>query len=289
MMFDNADGDPHLLAEYIPPGNCGNILFTSRNRGVARYVSREAWVEVDNMEECDAVSLLLNSACLDGSSTELRQSARPIVQELCCFPLAIDQAGAAIQSGLCNIYEYLRIYSKRRQILLADPNFKGASNYGCAVYATWDVSYIAIEGMATDAGDAAIDILQMFAFFHHESIGEEIFQRAAEALEYPACNDGNGDPIGQLQDSDRLHLLLQLDEAGSWDPWLFRKGIQILLSFSLIKRGINDGTYSVHPLVHCWSHDRLSAHQQQTNALCASGLLSSSIPSSFTVNDYAFR
>ena len=289
IILDNADGDPYGLAEYVPPGNHGNILFTSRNQGVDRYTPRDAAVQVDNMDEDDAISLLLHAARLDGSPTELTEAARPIVKELYYFPLAIDQAGAAIQSGLCNIYDYPRIYSGQRRILLADPNFKGASNYGCAVYATWDVSYMAIKGMANEAGDAAIVILQMFAFFHHETIGEEIFQKAAEALGDPAFNNGTWDQIGQLEDNDRLHQLLQLDKADHWDPWFFRKGIQILLSFSLIKRGMNHGTYSVHPLVHCWCRDRLSPHQQQTNALCASALLSSSISLGSAANDYAFR
>jgi len=62
IVFDNADGNPHMLSKYIPAGNRGNILFTSRNQGVSRYVSREAFVEVDHMDEEDAISLLLNSA-----------------------------------------------------------------------------------------------------------------------------------------------------------------------------------------------------------------------------------
>ena len=289
IIFDNADGDPYGLAEFVPAGNRGNILFTSRNRAVERYTPRDASVEVDNMDKDDAIALLLRAARLDSSPAEMMEPARPIVEELCYFPLAIDQARAAIQSGLCNIHEYLRIYSGRRRILLADPNFKGASNYGCAVYATWDISYTAIKGMATKAGDAAIVILQMLAFFHHESIREEIFQRAAESLEDHAFNDGTGNQIGQLKDNDRLCQLLQLDEADNWDPWLFRKGIQTLLSFSLIKRGGIDGTYSVHPLVHCWSRDKLLPHQQQTDALCASALLSSSISLGPTANDYAYR
>jgi len=71
---------------------------------------------------------------LDTASAEFREAARPIVNELCLLPLAVDQAGAAIRSGLSNIDDYLDIYSRRRQELLADPIFQGASNYGRAVY-----------------------------------------------------------------------------------------------------------------------------------------------------------
>ena len=101
-MFDNAsDG----VAGHIPTGNRGNILLTSRNPSLARLVSAEDVVEVAGMDEGDAI-FLLRSAGLDETSTQTRQAARPIVKDLCCLPLAVDQAGAAIMSGLCSIDNY---------------------------------------------------------------------------------------------------------------------------------------------------------------------------------------
>src|ERR1700733_7660838 len=34
VIFDNADGDPRVVAKYMPASNRGNILVTSRNPGV---------------------------------------------------------------------------------------------------------------------------------------------------------------------------------------------------------------------------------------------------------------
>jgi hypothetical protein len=31
LVFDNADGEPDVVAKFIPPGNRGNLLITSRN------------------------------------------------------------------------------------------------------------------------------------------------------------------------------------------------------------------------------------------------------------------
>ena len=133
IVFDNAsDG----VSEYMPMGNRGNFLFTSRNPNLARLVSAEDDVEVGDMEEEDAILLLLRSSRLGETSTQAKEAARPIVKELCCLPLAIDQAGAAIMSGLCSIDDYLYRYRQHRQDLLTDYSFKGASNYGRAVYAT---------------------------------------------------------------------------------------------------------------------------------------------------------
>ena len=96
LVFDNVDGDYNRVAEYMPCGNRGNILFNSRNPNLARLVSRDGHFEVENMEEEDAILLLLRSSLIDDCSAHSRQAARLIVEELCCLPLAVDQAGAAI-------------------------------------------------------------------------------------------------------------------------------------------------------------------------------------------------
>src|ERR1700728_4611 len=118
LIFDNADGKPSKVSKYLPPGDRGNVLITSRNPGMKHNVSDGAWIEVEDMEEQDAISLLLKAASLDNSSEELRQASKPIVKELCFLPLAVDQAGAAIAGGLCDdMDDYLRIYSECRQTL----------------------------------------------------------------------------------------------------------------------------------------------------------------------------
>src|SRR6202035_5089751 len=119
------------------------------------------------------ISLLLKAAFLDDTS-ELRQASMPIVKELCYLPLAVDQAGAAIGCGLCDMGDYLQVYSECRQTLLAHSSFEGASNYGRAVYTTWELSYLALKDkvakgkseMDAQAAESAIVILQTFAFFH---------------------------------------------------------------------------------------------------------------------------
>jgi hypothetical protein len=248
IVFDNASANHNGVAEYMPRGNRGNILFTSRDLGLTRYVSHEASIEVENMEEEDAITLLLKSSANGEGSMHLREALRPIVKELCCLPLAIDQAGAAIASGLCDTDDYLSRYSEHHQALLADPTFRGASNYGRAVYGTWDLSFTAINGMGTAAAESAIFILQTFAFFHHENITEDIIRQAAEASKATFSNANDA--------SRQLCLppqLLQLSQRDNWDPLCFREGICILLSYSLIKKAANGGIYSLHPLVHCWS------------------------------------
>ena len=177
LIFDNADGDPDTIGKYVPPGMRGNILFTSRNRMMGHDVlPSNAHVEVEGMTKEQAISLLLKSAMLDGSPTDIVPYSGAIVKELCYLPLAVDQAGAAIASGLCSIYDYLELYAKSRKELLALSLFRGASNYGLEVHATFEVSHKAIRDCASGGSDLmtpqaakiALFILGIFAFFHNE-------------------------------------------------------------------------------------------------------------------------
>ncbi|KAI9775397.1 MAG: hypothetical protein M1839_001252 [Geoglossum umbratile] len=173
LVFDNADGDPDMVSEFLPPSNRGSILITSRNPNMRRNVSPKAWVEVDRMEENDAISLLLKAAYLDESLDELRLEAKLVVAELGFLALAIDQAGAAIGSGICGLGEYLQMYAKHRRELLSHPPYKGDSGYGRTAYGPWDMSFEAIEMTASrlsdpvEAGSArnAVTIFQIFAIF----------------------------------------------------------------------------------------------------------------------------
>jgi tetratricopeptide (TPR) repeat protein len=290
LIFDNADGDARVVAKYMPTGNRGNVLFTSRNPDMGgRHITRETSMNVENMCEKDAISLLLKSAWLDESSPLLKNAATPIVHALNFFPLAIDQAGAAIKSGPCTIHDYLGMYAEHRQRLMSHSSYAGASNYGRAVYATWDLSFAAIEAKVaesdsvdSEAAKGAILILCTFAFFHHADIREEIIKRAAEARPYP---------VGSSRRAayDFIRQLLHLWKDGSWDPLFFREGIRVLLSFSLIKRNMTGNVYSMHPLVHFWCQDRMSPEERQCRCISANMLLSLSITFQFADEDYVFR
>ena len=281
IVLDDANAD---IAKYIPSGDRGNILFTSRDMDLGRHVPNKALSEVEDMDEGDAISLLLTSAFPHRSHTGLREAARPIVKELLFLPLAVDQAGASIANGLCYIDDYLQTYSKHRQKLLDDPKFKGASNYDRTVYGTLNLSLTAIKAQMTEAAEAAISILQIFSIFHHEHITEEIIKRASEASKTPS-DDGES----QQMQNHLYHRLLQCDKDGRWDSLYFREGIRSLLSFSLIKRAAMDNIYSMHPLVHSWSRDSMADEQRQAGSFFAHNLLSSSITPTFASEDYAFR
>ena len=228
IVFDNADAPPpEVVAKFIPSGNRGNILITSRNKMMGRIVSLENRIEIKEMEDADAITLFLKASSLDPLPEHL-EAVKKIVTELHGIPLAIDHAGAYIDAGKCDVDQYLRQLSMHRQALMSDATFTGASNYNQTVYGTWDLSFKEIEkrtgGHSTpkdaQAAQAAILILQICAFYHHTSISKNIFQSAAEEA---MKQDVNSDRFRKLPQAITLldHTLLGLDNDGNWDEFIF--------------------------------------------------------------------
>ena len=267
MVFDNADVlSPAELEAYLPtPGKWGNILITSRNSAMQCLTLTENSLEVTEMKENDAIELLLKSSCLDTSRIDFQADASKIVQELFCLPLAIDQAGAYIASGATTLGNYLVKYFEHQKTLLSHSEFTGASKYNRTVYETWELSYKEIQLRAesddshkANAASSAMLLLELFPFFHHEGITEEIFSYAALQKDQKTS-----DPELPLASSMLDQTLLSLDKADTWDNLLFREGIRVLLFFSLIKKTPSDGVYVMHPLVHAWGRGRMTLDKRE--------------------------
>ena len=294
IVFDNTDGpSPEVVAKFIPSGNRGNILVTSRNKSMGRVTAFKSLIEITEMEESDAITLLLkgSSLCL---SAEHIQAAKGIVAEPGYIPLAIDQAGAYIEAGRCNINEYLRRLFIHCQTLMSDATFKGTSGYNQTMYGTWDLSFEEIEKRGksargnAQAAQAAILILKICAFYHHSNISKAIFQSAAEE---PGKCIVESDVTEKLPQATASldHTLLALDKDGHWDARVFEEGISVLFSFSLMKRGQSSQVLSVHPLVHAWSQEKMSKSEHQRLHQIGSTILSCAISWRFTSEDYALR
>ncbi|KIK04755.1 hypothetical protein K443DRAFT_645534 [Laccaria amethystina LaAM-08-1] len=296
MVFDNADNlTPEELEQHFPSGLGGNILITSHNSGLKHLTLQESSLEVKEMEENDAISLLLKAACLDESQEDLQAEASKIVNELFCIPLAIDQAGAFIAFGDTDIRDYLDEYSQYRERLLSYPAFKGASKYNRTVYGTWELSFKEIQqrvksddSQRAEAAKSAMFLLAVFAFFHFDHIMEEIFSYATtqEHEEYGDNEQRSGLPLAS---SIMDHTLLQLHNTGKWDNFTFKEGVRVLLSFSLIKLVSSKGIYTMHPLIHAWGRDRMSSEDRKKYCLMAYGMIAGCLPKDFNKQPYQFR
>ncbi|KAF8987060.1 hypothetical protein BDQ17DRAFT_1315163 [Cyathus striatus] len=294
MIFDNADGSPDTVEKFIPPGNKGHILITSRNPEHKRVVSASNSEEVSVMNEETAVELLLKSCGLYDSPEKCYNVATEICAKFHFLPLAIDQAGAYISTGQCSVDKYISVYDKYRLKLMTNKKFKGSSKYNKTVYGTWEISFQKIEEMAKDDNDKesamtakyAIKLINMSAFLHHENISDEIFERAAKYYTHHIENYKDNVIPAFIPTMDRE--LLNLEEYNEWNEMQYRESIGLLLSFSLIKRTVDGAKFGLHPLVQTWCQDRLSLTQKNIWILNARGTLCVSISNEDSATEYKY-
>ncbi|KAJ7240152.1 P-loop containing nucleoside triphosphate hydrolase protein [Mycena haematopus] len=246
LFFDNADDPAINLHQFLPKCNHGNIIITSRNPNLRVYGEHS---QVSDMEELDAVALLLKSA---------NQEA------LWYLPLAIVQAGAFIsESGSLNTY--LDLFIKNHTELLKTRPTQTHDDYTWAVYTTWETSFRKLSHQAAM-------FLQLCSFLHRDDIFEEIFSRA---VNYIFFSQGSSQSRSSSENKAREFLSHFLGPTGEWDSLQYLKLINEIKAYSLINCDIYNKSFSIHPLVHSWSQTTLA--DQQSYYSCIGDIVGMSI------------
>jgi tetratricopeptide (TPR) repeat protein len=178
LVFDNADR-PDLVRPYLPAGS-GHIVVTSRNSdwaGVARAV------EVDLFTRAESKELLgMRGGALDDGDADR------LAEALGDLPLAIEQAAAwRAQTGM-QVSEYLELLKQNRMELLSTGT---ATGYQLPVAAAWNVP---LEKLKNEH-QAALQLLQVCAFFGPEPISRKLFSGVRGTLVPEALDEAFGDPI----------------------------------------------------------------------------------------------
>ncbi|KAJ7245374.1 hypothetical protein B0H12DRAFT_1187588 [Mycena haematopus] len=263
LFFDNAD-DPEInLNQFFPKCNHGNILITSRNPNLRVYGTHS---RVSDMEELDAVALLLKSACQEMSAPN-KLLALDIcnLKVLWYLPLGIVQAGAFIaESGTLDTY--LDLFSKNRTKLLKKKPNQTHDDYAWAVYTTWEMSFNKLSRPAAM-------LLQLCSFIHGDDITENIFSRAANY----ARNHTSPDEVQyKLKGSQKVKSkFMKALSLHKWDSLAFLKLTNELRAYSLINFDVERKSFSIHPLVHTWSQTTLN--NLESYQLCMNAVLGMSI------------
>ncbi|KAF7365906.1 FabD/lysophospholipase-like protein [Mycena venus] len=271
LFFDNADDAKLDISKFFPRCTFGNILITTRNQELCTYASVDADSKVSNMDLDDAKDLLLRLS-RQVRSDDQEKLAVTIVKELHCFALAVSQAGCYIQRH-CTLSKYLKLYQSHRDHLLQQANIQGQTDYGLAVYATWDLSYNRLSS-------AGRSLLQICSILHHTGITEEMFEKAA------MCQENLDDP--DLQDKVTLLLTGLGKRDGNWDSVVFLELMGELASYSLIELDRQNDSYTIHPLVQQWSGMTMGTDRHLIQR-CVHTIIGLSIAWSFNEEDYKYR
>ena len=154
--------------------------------------------------------------------------AEDIVEELGYLPLAIEQAGAYIWAQGSALAEYLLEYKTNFQSV-TESRPEGLEGYA-TVYTTWQISLEAIKGENWEAAE----LLHLYGFLSNDVSDELILHGADE----------------------------KIAKGTKW----FKACIELLLSYSLVKREGGKHRVWIHPVVHAWTchHLTMPERQQQT-------------------------
>jgi tetratricopeptide (TPR) repeat protein len=229
LIFDNAD-DLAIVQDYLPQGNQGQILFTTRAQAMAGLARK---IELETMESEEGVMLLLRRAGLESVSTADRAQARDIVQAMGGLPLALDQAGAYLEETGESLSNYLSIYQQQRATLLER---RGGlrPQHPESVATTWS---LALQQVERDQ-PAAIELMRMCALLAPAAIPEELIAEGAAHL----------GPVLQPVAADRNRL---------------NEALAALLKYSLLRRDVTTHTFIIHRLVQTVILDELDEETQR--------------------------
>src|SRR6266550_1977007 len=82
------------------------------------------------------------------------------------------------------------------------------------------------------------------------------------------------------------HNVLSLDARGEWDKIQFQLGMQILMSFPLIKK--SGKMYSIHPLVNSWNRERIPESEINRQISLTRAMLACSVELNYEIDNYQF-
>lgn len=288
LIIDNADDDDVPLEKYFPKGNRGNILVTTRNPAYKFYGTGKypQYYEFRGLELEESTRLLLRASNRPSPwDSTCEGFASAITKALGHLALAIIHAGAAIRDKLCNLQDYLEYFTRSRQRIRRAKLTEKSSSSEATVYATWEICYHRLEQRGTEASLDAIELLNVLAFLHWETIPDEIFTRALRHAETETPSEPDTEQHPALDTyswttlTNRLRavpggllaLLFQhrsppalpriirdAYQSGSVDDakYRVRHAFKELVQMSLIIHNDHSDTYAMHPLVHIWARER---------------------------------
>ncbi|KAH3958519.1 hypothetical protein HBH98_077100 [Parastagonospora nodorum] len=314
LVLDNADDPLFDYAVYLPPGNRGSVVLTSRSPECKRYSTIEA-ESLEGLGLADSTQLLLKAAQLSQEPGPAHVAiAQEVVHELGSHTLAIVQAGAYIAEGYCRLEQYPQIFRDRRKQLLEHHPNQQQSRYR-HVYATFEASVTGIENHHTEVSRDAIDLLAILAMLHANALPVQIFEEAWMGAKAVSQREPSSTITPPRQSQSRIawrfrkswnrhvqnnktqaQVLPNLDVLSHdhvhklpgfinvhlplWNDHRLKHACSLLTSLSLVKRNRAEGCdeLSMHPLAHAWAKDRLGCEQQQRAWLSAACTLILSPP-----------
>ena len=291
LILDNADDPDVDYQQYIPSGEFGVVLITSRNPQCNRYatVSSES---LEKLDDAAARQLLLTAAEIDSNQHDsYKEDAQKVSALLSSHALALIQAGSYVSRGHCTLQEYPSVYERQRKRLLKFRPAQAQSRYR-DVYTTFEASAESLKSSGTEAANDALQLLSILAMLGPNQLPQPLFQAVWEGAQRIKHWRADDDDIEHLDrwHSDHLLPLIQCDED-EWESFRLVEAISSLKSFSLITVDVIKATRSIsmHPLTHSWAKDRQDPEKQKESWLTAGCMVAFLTVKASRCNDWFWK
>lgn len=237
LILDSAD-EPNVFVPFLPPTSNGYILLTTRASNLTELGMGIAHsLEVTPFTDEQSVRFLLQRANLPGphtpfekASLQEREVALQIAHELGNLPLALNQAGAYLAATRTSLTGYFSLYKRYRSDLLKEQR---DGNYSASVATTWNLSFDEVE----KRNPAAAELLRACAMMAFDVIPEEILTTGARFL---------GSELSAM----------------ATNAYRLGQAIEVLHSYSLVRRNSREKTLTIHRLVQIVLRDAMSEEER---------------------------
>jgi hypothetical protein len=186
MIFDNVDGEEsqEALETYIPRGDRGSILITSRDQ---KFRQDFEGAILPNLELESSVSLLLRlterASRPAGTPGDLRTAALQLVQMVDYLPLGIQVIAKLVNRSSTSLVEFAKAYTARDIVedsLDARP-FKDVQSYPHTLLTVWKMSYDLLDGDQKT-------LLKVLAFLDPDRVQGELLEGGVGTVIKPKCS-----------------------------------------------------------------------------------------------------
>lgn len=181
LILDNVGGSgtsDFPITDFLPAGSTGTVLFTTRNEFVAKGLAPDDGAMLLERMDCDdAIDLILKTAGIKDPTEKIWMVAKEIQEELGGLPIALEQAGTAMNDldGTLGPQQYLDRLRSNKIELLAQPN-------GFSVTGSDTVS-ATFNGVLKGCSPDAVLLLELFSFLDPEGIPTDLLREGIYGLQ----------------------------------------------------------------------------------------------------------
>lgn len=193
LIIDNAD-DPQIKIEgYLPGGDRGCILLTSRRPALRHFGNvGQGYCQFEKLDEFEASDLLLKQAHETRPWSVLaRALATEITKTLGYLPLALVCVGKAIAEGMTTLHDCIAWFEHSWETMcMQSKSLGGTIKEGPKnVIAPYEAMLQSLASEESTQAQDALELIKMFSFLHYDSISYQFLLNGA--TNSPAIESAN--------------------------------------------------------------------------------------------------